>query len=264
MKKIVIFLFLFVFSSASFVFSQEKTSTDYYQSYLEKYRRYQSLSEKYNIAKSRHLAYQSVSSRAEYLLQAKSYLLAEIEAVEEYAKMIRTRLAEATSILNYQENYFFIKLDDEISFFAQAKKRVENSNSVSELSVVWKEFDTHYKKTSQFGYAIKAYIEAGSLAKILSNLKITSDKIKNFVATASADNPLRIAAEDKFVLVGKNLQKAEKIVSELNNSQENFQKYYNSKSSSESIFKKYEEGLDLLNESVLSYGNIISSLIDLE
>lgn len=202
MRKIILFFLLFLFLSGSSV-SAQTSSGSLYSELMGKYRSYQNTLEPYKIAKSRLLSYESVASRAEYLKSAKNTLTAEIEAILIYANFIRTRLSEATSILNYQENLYFIKLDDEIASLKLMKDKVDEIASFSELTVFWKDLDDHYAKISQYGYLIKSYIEIGSFSKIFDNLKITKEKINQQITDNISLSANAKAAKDKFSVTEK-------------------------------------------------------------
>lgn len=203
MRKIF-FVLLFLLVAPRLCFAQDKPSGDYYQELLEKYRVYQTQISPYTIAKSRQKTYQSIASRAEYLQAAKKMLSAEIEAIYVYANFVRRRLVEATSILNYQESLYYVKLDDEITAVNLMKNKVAEISSLSDLAVFWKELDSQYLNISRFGYLSKSYIELGSFAKINDNLKITKDKIGGQISEVTFFPANVKAAKDRFSVLEKN------------------------------------------------------------
>lgn len=203
MRKIVFVLLLLTIGVRP-CFAQDKPSGDYYQELLEKYRIYQTQISPYTIAKSRQKTYQSIASRAEYLQAAKKMLSAEIEAIYVYANFVRRRLVEATSILNYQESLYYVKLDDEITAVNLMKNKAAEISSLSDLAVFWKELDNRYLNIIRFGYLTKSYIELGSFAKINDNLKITKDKIGRQISEVTFFPANVKAAKDRFSVLEKN------------------------------------------------------------
>jgi len=158
MKKILFFLvFSIVFTSN--VYSAEKNSSNYYDELVINYRKYQSQVEPFNIKKSRYLSNQSVDNQAELLTAARNLLVSEIEAILSYSNFTRAMLVEGTKVLNYQENYIFIKLDDEISFLTLQKSKAAGLGSLGEAQILATALKEHYSTISQMGYQTKAIIE---------------------------------------------------------------------------------------------------------
>lgn len=216
MKKIFLLIILLsFFFSGKRCLAQEMTVEGQYQLFLKNYRLYQAASDSYKNAKSKYLSYQSVSSRADYLESAKKYLILEIEAGESYAIFIRRRLTEATKILNYQENVYFIRLDDEITFLSLLKNKVNGADSITGLLGYWVDFETHFENISAYGYAIKAYIEIASLEKINDNLKIFRDNVDRYLAENPSGNPYVKAARDSFTVLEKDYVKIGVLVNNL-------------------------------------------------
>ncbi len=262
MKKIFLLVFLLFFLFFNKVCSaQETTTEEQYQVFLKKYRLYQASSDSYNNAKSKYLSYQSVTSRADYLESSRKYLILEIEAAEAYTGFIRSRLIEATKILNYQENLYFIRLDDEITYLSVLKKNVNGAASVSEFLVLWQDFEKHFQSISTYGYAIKSYIEIGSLDKINENLKITKDKINQYLLESPADNSYVKAAKDNFSISEKDYSKITSSLVNLKNTQKNFSQGSGAKETAVSIRKEVNQTLAKIQSLITNYQKLLLTIV---
>lgn len=257
MKKLIFFLIIFLFS-ANCSWAQEKNSEEYFRDLAIEYRLYQGLIEPYNIAKSRHETYQSVSSRAEYIEEAKKLLTAETKAIASFANFIRKRLVEATSILIYKENLYFVKIDDELAFLSLFEKNIAGISSIAELQERWAELRDHYQKISSFSYLIKSHIETGSLRKVFDNLKITREKISEFLSADPFDDSNTKAAKDKFKVSEKEFNETVSLLTEL----EQFQtsSSVGSSESSAHVRSKIETALGKIREQITNYRDIIFAL----
>lgn len=262
MKKIFLLIFLLSFFFFNKVcYSQETTTEEQYQLFLKKYRLYQASSDSYNNAKSKYLSYQSVTSRADYLESLRKYLSLEIEAAEAYAGFLRSRLTEATKILNYQENLYFIRLDDELTFLSLLKKDVDGAASVSEFLVLWQDFGKHFQSISTYGYAIKSYIEIGSLDKINENLKITKDKISYYLSESPADNSYVKAAKDNFSVSEKDYSKITSSLVNLKNIQKSFSQGNESKKTAISIREEINQTLAKIQSLITNYQKLLLTIV---
>lgn len=260
MKKTVFFLLVLFSIFTVCAFATDKNSDEYYQSFIEKFRLYQTQKEPYNTVKSRYLGYQTVSSRAEYLDQTKKLLTSQIEAEEVYTQLIRSRLVEATSVLNYNENVYFIRLDDELTYLGLAKKQLPEIASVSELLVFWKTLDGHVVSISNYGYAIKSYIEVISAEKIYENIKITKGKVNDYLSEAPADSGFVKAAKDKFSLSDQEFNKATVMLKDVKSVQSQMSGKNGGSGEAARVRSNVNSLIDLLNKIIVDYQNIILSL----
>jgi len=262
MKKtfLITVLLLFFFFNKQCL-AQETTVEEQYQSFLKKYRVYQAGSDFYKNAKSKYLSYQSVTSRADYLGLAKKYLSSEIEAGESYAVFIRSRLTEATKILNYQENFYFIKLDDEITFLSSLKNKVNNVASISDLLSFWTEFETHFESISSYGYSIKAHIEISSLEKIDENLKITKDKLSQYLTESLTGNSYVDAARDNFSVLEKDYAKIVTSTNNLKNQKKNLSSQKVSQETASTIRGEINQVLTQIQLLSTNYQKLLQTIV---
>jgi hypothetical protein len=261
MKRISLFFFAFflLWAFSAVVFAQNKSSTESYQQFLNHYRRYQGLIEPFNTKKSRHLAFQSVSTQAELLGATKDLTLAEIDALTAYTNFIRSLLAEATQILEYRENVLYVRLDDELTFLRQAKERAQTLSSLNEAEELLTDIANHHKKISKMSYQIKSIIEVESAKKIYGNLKVEKEKIASFMAEERTDKSKILAAKEKFNELDTDLTAAGTLI----NTAAGLQKNYDSQDSvkvSRQIRETLDQAVVKINKVVAGYKNIVFSL----
>ena len=248
-------LFFFVHS----VCAQNQSSIDAYQQFLNSYRRYQGLIEPFNTKKSRHLAYQSVATQAELLQSSKELIAAEIEAMISYTSFIRALLAEATQILNYQENFLYIKLDDELSFLKSSKERVASLSSLNEADEILADLSAHFKKITKMAYQVKSLIEVEGTKKIFENLKVEKEKIGSFMAAERTDEAKILAAKEKFNELEKELNNADGLIKTAVEYQKNLETN-DPAGVSRQIRTTIDEALKKISLVVAGYKNIVFSL----
>lgn len=262
MKKIFLLIVLLAFFFSSRIcLAQGTTVEEQYQLFLKKYRDYQASSDSYRNAKSKYLSYQSVTSRADYHDLLKKYLLLEIEAEESYAVFIRRRLTEATKILNYQENFYFIKLDDEFTFLSQLKNKVKDAASISDLLSFWADFETHFETISSYGYSIKSYIEIGSLEKIDENLKITKDKLNQYLVENPSDSSYFKAARDDFSVLEKDYAKIVSLMNNIKSHKKNLSSGKVSEETANMIRREVNQTLTQIQLLIASYQKLLQTIV---
>lgn len=263
MKKLLLALELMVFILLpSIAYTQEKTSSEFYQDLLGNYRRYQTFTEPFNTAKSRHQTYKSVSTHAELLKASQDLVSSEIDSILSYTLFIKTLLAEATKVINYHENFLYIKLDDEITFLNQTQKKVNSISSLSETGLLIKDLFSHYQNVSKIGYQIKTIIELGAVNKVFGNVKIDKDKIDNFLVETSFDEAKLLelnAAKEKFSDLNKEIVSIEELMNKAANLQKT-EVHDDQKGISEQITKLIEESVVKIKSLISGYKNIVFSL----
>jgi outer membrane lipoprotein-sorting protein len=258
-KRFFWLLFIPLFFLVSSVCAQNQSSIEAYQQFLNHYRRYQGLIEPFKTKKSRHLAFQSVSTQAELLGATKNLVLAEIEALTAYTSFIRSLLAEATQILEYRENVLYVKLDDELTFLKQAKEKAQTLSSLNEAEELLTDIANHHKKISQMSYQIKSIIEVESAKKIYGNLKVEKEKIAGFMAEERTDQAKILAAKEKFNELDSDLEAAGSLINTASLAQKNYEGNDPVKVSRQ-IRETLNQTLVKLNKVIVGYKNIVFSL----
>lgn len=260
MRRLWWLIFLWLFILPKNVYAADKTAGQYYQDFLQNYRRYQVMIDPLKTQKSRYLTYKTVETQIEYLNSAKNFTQGEINAINSYTLFVKTILAEATKVLNYEEAYPYLMLDDEVSFLNVSEGKLKGLNSLSELEILLTDLSSHYKKIGLLGFQVKSIIEVFSAKRNLENIKIEADKIEVLLSESKLD-PGRIAvAKDNFLSLKKDLSKAEDLIKQAGNKLKNNTKSSDYDSLSKEIRKEINDSVILLNKVVLGYKNIISGI----
>jgi len=265
MKRFCVFfsILFFLFFSRTFnqtVFAADKTSDELYQELLQNYRRYQGLIEPFNTQRSRHRTYQSVATQADFLNAAKALASAEVEAMISYASFVKTYLAQATQILDYNENYSYVMLDDELVYLSSAKTKVSSLSSLSDTQSFFNDLSTHYAKISQFGYQVKSLVEIGSAKKTLENVKVETDKIESLLGEINEEESKIYAAKEKFTSLKAELSGAESSVAQAEKSYKNTKEGSNFASMSKKVRGFIDQSINQFSSVISGYKNIVSSL----
>lgn len=253
----MIFFFLIL---ALPVYGLEKNSPECYQEYLNYHRNYQALVEPFNLAKSKFNSYQSVVSRAEYLEISQKLLSAEVGAILSYMVYLKTKLVEVTKVLQYDENFIYLKLDDEITSLNESKNEILELSSIEEVKLFAEELAKHYQIISIYAYQIKSMTEVVSLERNYTNLRIEREKLLEILLSQTDDLPTIKAAKEKTQILEKQLSEAGETIEKIKISVKEI-KGEESKHLSESIFGKVQQ-TSLNLENILSELENISSTIN--
>lgn len=252
MKKIfclLIFCFLIVALSPVKIYSADKTADEHYSDLISNYRLYQQAIGPFNTAKNQHQAYQTLDTEVALLDKSKKLLTAETVAMESYARFVRTRLTEATQILSYQENYLYIKLDDEISYFTAVRGKINNISLLSEVKATAVDMEKHYRQTQDYGYQVKSLIEILSAKKVWENIRVEKDKINNYLVSSPDDFRLKAAIE-KVDLTKPDFEEIDGLLARADSSQKTYSQG-NGQGVSTEIHK-------LLTQSIAGFSKIVS------
>lgn len=241
------------------VYGLEKTSPEYYQEYLNFHRNYQTLVDPFNLAKSKFNSYQSVVSRAEYLEISQKLLSAEVEAILSYTVYLKTKLAEVTKILQYDENIIYLKLDDEITSLTEAKDEILRLSSIEEVKLFAGELVKHYQIISIYAYQIKSTSEIVSLERNYTNLRIEREKLSEILLSKADNLPTIKAAKEKTQILEKQLSEVGETIEEIKISVKEI-KGEESKHLSESVFVKVQQ-TNIVLENILSELQNVSDTI---
>lgn len=252
--KFALFVIAFFLLNPSPLLAQTKSGNEYYQDLLNDYRAYQSLTEPFGVARSRNLTYKSVEAQVEFLEISRRLILAEVKSIKDYVSFIRTVLSDATRILNYQENYLYIKLDDELAFLDQTESKVQTLSTLADTDTLMTDLGKHYAQISQMGYEIKSIIAIGSIKKIQGNLQIEREKLRTILSEASGSARLSVSQE-KFDGLGKDQQQIDLLVKSMERFQNNIDQR-----EAEEIQNLSSQAISRISLMLSGYDNIIANL----
>jgi len=260
MKKVLLAMMVFLVLFVGRVMAQEQGSDESYQDLLKNYRTYQALLEVFNTQKSQYLTYQTVESQAELLSSSKNLILTQIDSLTAYATFVKSLLAEATKVLNYKENYLYVMLDEQIAYLESGKNKVLDLSSFTAVNEEASDLQSHYQKISNFGYQSKASIELAGASKILANIKIETDKIKNLLEQRNSDEARVLAAKEKVSGLEKEIREAEDLLNQASNNLKNFTKDQNYVNLSQEIRRLIDQAVEKFSLIVAGEKDIVFSL----
>lgn len=250
-------LFLLVFITFGFVFrlkAEEKTVDELYRDFSTAYLEYQGEINNFETQKKSYLEYQSSSSQFIFLNATKKLLKKEIQAIVAYIRFLKASLSEATLILNYKENYVYVMLDAELSFFEGVREKIDNLSSLAEAKSFMNGLESHYQKVKNFAYLVKYIREVYSAEKILDNIKAEKQKIDEFLSSQDQSSEKVMTARERLNRTNELIQDAE------NSVKEGHRLLSDSFSQPEKNLKEIREKVDLaLND----MRNVVSNWIDL-
>jgi hypothetical protein len=252
LKETAFFLLAFFLLLPLPLFAQ--LSADYHSQFLQNYRQYQALVSPFQTKKSRYLAYKSVDTQEEFVAAARDLVRAEVEAITAYTNFVRTFLAEATQILAYQENYLYIKLDDELAFLTQSKSRANSISSLTEAQELLADLASHYQTIDQMSDQVKSIVAMESVKKTLENLKVERNKIDSYLQN-QAPSARVSAAQEKLRFLDVEINATQELIGDMEKLNEKV-----GKSSSGKIMELADESLPRLNALQTGYANIVFSL----
>jgi len=237
----------------------DKTSQQYYEDFLKSFRQYQSLVEPFKTKKSQHQAFQSVTTQAELLGVSQELLKAEIKAISDYTHFVKTYLAEATQILNYQENYLYVKLDDEVTFLKLSEQKASSLSSLAEANSLAKDLETHYQRITQMAYQTKSIVEIASAQKIFTNLGVEREKLEKYLSEQDQQGSQFLAAKEKLSALETETKEIKENLSQAESLKRGFGSS-GGKNLAEKIRTEIDEALSKIKQVLTGYQNIVFSL----
>ncbi len=186
MKKILPgFLILLLLSTIHFtllpppVSAQDFNFNRAYNDYLFNYGQYRQSYSEYVSAKEAYLSYQTLTSKTQALEKTLKMLKDEDEVIKTYLTALRMKLAETTGISNYEQNVLYLKLDSEVSWYAQHKESLSSAATLEDLVTSSEKVADRYKNTEVLIYQTLGTILAGKETNFRNQL---ADKIQELKA----------------------------------------------------------------------------------
>lgn len=173
-----------------------------------------------------------------------------------YASFVKRYLAEATKVLNYDENYIYVKLDDEITYLNLAREKANSVSTLNEAESLLKELESHYKGISLMGYQTKAITKIGSAKKIFDNLKVERGKIDNFLSSSEAAQNKVSASREKLTSIDKEVETVSGYIKTIETSYQGFASN-NSAAKSNEIWETITKSLVSMKSLIKGYRDIV-------
>lgn len=245
----VLFLFLLPFSLVS-TNAQESTPVfDFnraYQDYLFSYNQYRDAHNEYITAKEQYFSYKTLTAKTLALEQTLSMLQKRDETIRTYLTALRSKMSEITRIANYNQNTLYLKLDREVSWYAEHRDRVTSAATLEDSVKSSKETEDRYPKTQVLAYQALGTIfegkENGLKSQVHEQLEAIKEKISQIREGGNKDTTTAerwlLEAENKLTRSQEKLDAAKIILNSM-------------KSSDRDKEKKYTQSQELFQESHL-------------
>lgn len=173
--------------------------------YLYNYNLYREDYLKFVSSRSEYLNYKTLTSENKAFEATKSMLEKRSEALKTYLTALRMRLKDETTIINYQQNLAYIKLDDEINFLSNHKSEYASAGSIEDLLKTSKTWEDRYPLQEKLAYQTLGQIDSGieakfknNLEKIISSLETKIEEIKSSGEDTSVEERWILKAKEKI------------------------------------------------------------------
>lgn len=206
MKRLLgIFLTFTLLLFYSPALSQDFDFNRAFQDYLYNYNLYRSSHLEYVSAKSEYLTYKTLTAQTKALEATKKMLLARAETLKTYLTALRLKLKETTGILNYQQNMYYLKLDNEVTWIGTHKNSLPSAGTLEDLVKISTEAEKRYPTMEILAYQ--------TLGTVMTGKEITlRDKINEQISkTEGKINQIKETGEDTTTLERWLIQAKEKI-----------------------------------------------------
>lgn len=188
MKKICFTALLFYFFIAKLVFAQNFDFSRAYQDYLYTYNQYRESHNEYIVAKNQYLNYQTLTAKNKALIATRKMLEVRSEVLRTYLTALRLRLAETTSVVGYQANTLYLKIDNEVNWLVKHKDSLSSASTLEDLLEISGEFEKRYPKTEVLIYQ--------TLGEIIKSKEVNLYEKTRKVISATEEKILEIKRSD--------------------------------------------------------------------
>ena len=153
MKRLLVLIFtvtlLFILLSfsaggPSLINAQEFDTNKAISDYLYNYNLYRNDYLTFTSAKNEFLNYNTLTSENKALEATRKLLNQRAVTVKTYLTALRMRLKEATLILNYDQNFLYIKIDDEVTWIPQHLLEYASAGTINDLLRTSAVFEKRY------------------------------------------------------------------------------------------------------------------------
>ena len=124
--------------------AQEFNATKALSDYLYNYNLYRTAYLEYIASKKEFITYQTLTSETKALESTRKVLNQRALTVKTYLTAVRMKLKETTSILNYDQNLLYIKIDDEVTWIPQHQLEYASAGTINDLVTTSGIFEERY------------------------------------------------------------------------------------------------------------------------
>jgi len=205
MKRLLLLIFTFTLSlSCTFtlVHAQDFDFPKALSDYLYNYNIYRNDYLKFTSARNEYVNYKTLTSENKAFEVTKSMLENRSVTMRTYLTTLRMKLYEETAILNYNQNFYYIKLDDEVTFLDKNKNDYASAGNIDDLLTTSKiledRFPAQEKLTFQTLGQIDSGVETGTKNKINNIISLLETKVGQ-IKTTGEDTTI----EERWILQAK-------------------------------------------------------------
>ena len=204
-KAVLILIFFFLLTLTSLVWAQEQVF-DFNQAnndYLFTHNQYLQAHKDYLTTRQAYLNYQTLTSKTE--AQAKALVMLETrdETIRTYLLTLRTKLAEV-GILNYQQNVIYLRLDEEITWYATHKTNFASAGSLNDLVDTASETEKRYPKTEILIYQTLNAILSSKETLLQEEINQQIDSLETKISLIREKGDKETALLERWLLEAEN------------------------------------------------------------
>lgn len=176
-----------------------------FQDYIYNYNLYRSSHLEYVSAKSEYLTYKTLTAQTKALEATQKMLLSRAETLKTYLTALRMKLKETTGVLNYQQNMYYLKLDNEVTWISSHETSLPSAATLDDLVKISQEAEKRYPTMEILAYQ--------TLGTVMTGKEVTlRDKINEQISKTEAKiNQIKETGEDTTTLERWLIQAKEKI-----------------------------------------------------
>lgn len=207
MKRLLIFFFAFtllLLYSFTLAHSQNFDFNTAYNNYLTTYNQYRIAHDEYVTASQAYLNYQTLTSQNEAFSKTLKMLELRDEVVKTYLAAIRLKLAETTKITNYEQNVFYLKLDNEINWYSEHRDSLPSAGNLEDLLDTSTEAQQKYRETEVFIYPVLGAILGGKETNLRDKINRNLETIKSKLAEIKQKGDKNTATAERWLLEAEN------------------------------------------------------------
>lgn len=206
MKRLYLLLIAFcILLSATPIIAQDFNFGKALEDYLYNYNIYRNDYLKFTSARSEFLNYKTLTSENKAFEATKSMLQNRSLTMKTYLTALRMKLYEETAIINYNQNFYYIKLDDEVAFLDKNKEEYASAGNINDLLVTSKIFEERFLPEEKLAFQTLGQIDSGietgiknDINEIISSLETKIGQIKSTGEDTTVEERWVLQAKEKI------------------------------------------------------------------
>lgn len=198
---------LLLFFSLVFVYAQETPEFDFnraYEDYLHAYGQYREAHNQYVTAREQYLTYKTLTAKTLALEQTLDMLQKRDEAIRTYLTALRMKMAGTTGISDYKQNTLYLKLDAEVSWYAEHREELTSAATLEDLVATSEEAESRYDKTLVLIYQALGVILEGKENNIKNQIDEQVELIKDKISQVRDKGDKDITTAERWLLEAEN------------------------------------------------------------